>query len=106
MSTLTGNTEECLANGRNLADGIDIGFGVDAAAKSIPMAPRSTDKSVPLAPSSVVPAGVPIASGESVMTRGSDGNFVVEAVEPVMTRGCDGGCGGPVFPAVVSLGAK
>ena len=32
------------------------------------------EKSIPLAPSSVDPAGEPMAPGESVMTRGSDGN--------------------------------
>ena len=67
---MTGDPEVDLANGRNSADGVDR---LDAAEKSIPLAPKSTlvtPKSVPSAPSSIAvdPAGVPMASGESVMT--------------------------------------
>ena len=66
MSTTTWNTEVCsLADVRNDPNGVTL----TAAPGSL-----LAEKSIPLAPSSVDPAGVPMASGESVMTRGSDGN--------------------------------
>jgi hypothetical protein len=70
MSTTTWNTEVCgLADVRNDPNGVTL-----TATPGSMLA----EKSIPLAPTSVDPAGVPMASAEQVMTLQSDGNFVVE----------------------------
>ena len=66
MSTTTWNTEVCgLADVRNDPNGVTL----TAAPGSV-----LAEKSIPLAPTSVDPAGEPMAPGESVVTRGSDGS--------------------------------
>ncbi len=66
MSITTGHTEDCLANGRKSTDGVIL-----TADSGLTLA---APKSIPLAPSSVDPAVEPMASGASVVTRGSDGS--------------------------------
>ena len=66
MSITTRHTEDCLADVRNLADGVDRLDAADVVDKSMPMAPIAASGPTP----------VSIASAEQVMTLQSDGNFV------------------------------